>query len=65
MNGEQLIDQLRRLERAGRIDLESDELVVRDPNISDEAMDAGSNGYHELDEVLVPGDGRIILLGMP
>ena len=57
-----LEDMLRRLRRAGKID-GSELVMVRNPDVSEAAMDAGSDGYHVLDDVLVPGDERIILLG--
>lgn len=62
MDINELEDKLRRLRRAGKID--GTELVmVRNPDVSEGAMEAGSDGYHELEEVLTPGDERIILLG--
>lgn len=59
---QELIDDLKRKLRNGVID-ESDEIQVRNPDVSEDAMDAGSNGYIEVDEILVPRDGRVILLG--
>lgn len=58
----ELQDQLARLVRAGKI-TPDDTIEVRNPSVSEEAVEAGSNGYHEADEVLVPGDGRVVLLG--
>lgn len=61
MTAEELIKNLQRKIDLGRISPE-DEIYVRDPYVSDAAMDAGTDGYHEVDEILVPG-GRVILLG--
>ncbi|QNL30023.1 hypothetical protein SEA_RUDY_53 [Microbacterium phage Rudy] len=62
MTVEDLINDLKRKVSKGAIALE-DEVVVRNPAVSDAAMDAGSDGYHEVDEILAPRDGRVILLG--
>lgn len=62
MTVEELMDDLKRKLRNGVI-TEDNEIVVRNPEISDDAMEAGSEGYHEVDEILVPRDGRIVLLG--
>lgn len=57
-----LLDDLKEKLYKGVIS-EEDEIVVRDPEVSKDAIEAGSNGYHEVDEILVPRDGRVILLG--
>lgn len=62
MTVDELIDDLGRKVRNGT--LSGDETVmVRNPEVSEGAIDAGSDGYHEADEVLIPRDGRVILLG--
>lgn len=62
MTVEELITDLNRKMRAGAINAE-DTIVVRNPDVSEGAMEAGSDGYHEADEILCPQDGRVILLG--
>lgn len=62
MDIDELETKLRNLRRAGKID-GSEIVSVRNPDVSDGAMEAGSNGYHEADEILLPQDGRVILLG--
>lgn len=46
MNVEQLMEKLKRCNA-------EDEVLIRDTAVSDDAMEAGSNGYLELEEVLV------------
>ncbi len=62
MDINKLEDRLRLLRRAGKID-GSEMVMVRNPDVSEAAMDAGSDGYHEAEEILVPQDGRVVLLG--
>ena len=62
MDIDELETKLRNLRRAGVID-GSETLQVRNPEISEGAMEAGSDGYHEVEEVLAPQDGRVVLLG--
>ncbi len=52
MTIEDLIEKLQRLIKAGKIDPENI-VMIRNTQVSEDAMDAGSNGYTELDEVLV------------
>lgn len=61
MTIEELIEELRRAIRNGA-DPES-EVLVRNSVVSEAAMEAGSKGYVELEEVLlVPATGEIYLL---
>lgn len=62
MDIDELETKLRNLRRAGKID-GSEIVSVRNPDVSEAAMDAGSDGYHEAEEILVPQDGRVVLLG--
>jgi len=60
MNIEELIEFLQRRLRNGAIHgLGS--VMIRDLSVSEEAMEAGSNGYVELSEVLVIGDDVYLL----
>lgn len=52
MTVEELMSKLRRLIQIGRIN-EDAVISIRDLSVSQYAMDAGSSGYIELDEVLV------------
>lgn len=62
MTVDDLLDKLISLKRAGKIDGD-DTIVVRDINVSNAAMEAGSDGWVESDEILVPGDERVMLTG--
>lgn len=62
MTVEDLIDNLKRAIRLGTIS-EQDSVSFRDLSISDGAMEAGSNGYTEVEEILYPRDGRVLFLG--
>lgn len=62
MTVDDLINDLRRKVSLGTVSLD-DTVEVRNPEVSEDAIEAGSNGYHEADEILVPRDGRVILLG--
>lgn len=61
MTLEELITKLNRLVKAGKLD--PDEPVkIRNTAVSDEAMDAGSDGYVELSEVLVVNGSAYLLI---
>lgn len=60
MTVDDLIDKLNSLKRAGRIDGD-DTVMARDVNVSEAAVSAGSDPWEEVDEILVPGDGRVLL----
>lgn len=63
MDVDEFETKLRALRRAGKID-GSETLAVRNPDVTEGAMSAGSDGYHEAEEVLVDTDSdRLILLG--
>lgn len=57
----ELMDTLRSSLQSGIVS-EEDEVLVRNPRISDEAMEAGSDGYVGLEEVLFTGEGTVRLL---
>jgi hypothetical protein len=60
MTIEELIEFLERRLKAGKIHgLGS--VKIRDFRVSDEAMEAGSSGYADLEEVLVVGDDVYLL----
>lgn len=54
MTIEELIEALHDAVRHGRVSAE-DEVLIRNPQVSEEAMSAGSNGYATIAEVLVIG----------
>lgn len=56
MTVNELIAQLRKLD-------DDAEVLVRDTAVSDDAMEAGSNGYVELEEVLVVEGQPYLLVG--
>lgn len=62
MSVEELMQKLRSLLRSGAI-TEDTIIAVRNPEVSEGAMSAGSDGYHDVEEVLVPSEERLILLG--
>lgn len=62
MTADELLEDLGRKIRNGTISGD-DTIVIRNPEVSEGAMSAGSDGYHEVEEILVPRDGRVILLG--
>lgn len=62
MTVEELIQKLKRAVDLGRVDAEA-EVHFRDYRISDEAMEAGSNGYAAVEEVLITPDGVKFLDG--
>jgi hypothetical protein len=49
---EELLDRINRGLRAGAY-TELDSVFIRNPNVSEDAMSAGSNGWAEADEFLV------------
>lgn len=60
MTVDELVGRLKWLERAGKI--QGDTLIeVRDPEVSEPAMDAGSYGYVEVVDVLVTPSSIILL----
>jgi hypothetical protein len=60
MNIEELIEFLQRGLRAGTLHgLGS--VKIRDFSVSEEAMEAGSDGYKDLSEVLIVGDDAYLL----
>jgi hypothetical protein len=52
MTIEELLDRINRGLRAGHF-TELDSVFVRNPDVSEEAMSAGSNGWIEGDELLI------------
>lgn len=62
MTAEDLINDLQRAIRDGRISRDTP-IYVRNSDVSEAAMEAGSDGYAEAEDVLYPGDGRVVLLG--
>jgi hypothetical protein len=57
----ELIQKLQRALRDGRLE-EDDFVMLRDPEVSDGAVEAGSDPYTDEIEILFPGDGRVVLL---
>lgn len=60
MNIEELIEFLQKRIASGTIH-GLGAVKIRDLSVSEEAMEAGSNGYLELEEVLVVGDDVYLL----
>lgn len=64
MNVGELIQELQRAVKAGRLH-ELDDVMVRNTAVSEAAMEAGSDGYLPLDEVLIvtgsPGAAHLLL----
>jgi hypothetical protein len=61
MTIEELIEKLTRLIKLGKLDPEQP-VMIRNTAVSEEAMEAGSDGYAELSEVLVNGEQGVSLL---
>lgn len=61
MTVDDIIDRLQSLKRAGRISGD-DTVVTRDPSVSSAAFSAGSDLFAEVDEILAPGQDRVMLL---
>jgi hypothetical protein len=60
MTVEELIADLQRRIANGSLNPD-DAVQMRDPEVSYDAMQAGSNGWTDLEEVLPSGDGRALL----
>lgn len=61
MTIEELIEKLTRLVKLGKLDPEQP-VMIRNTAVSDEAMEAGSDGYAELSEVLVVREAAYLLV---
>lgn len=59
MDVQTLMQRLNQLLRAGKIE-ETSEVMVRNPHVSDRAIEAGSNGWIEADELLV-AEGNFLI----
>jgi len=64
MTVDELGEHIKQLKARGRITGDTD-VYVRDPNVSDEAIEAGSRGYVDLDEILVLDGEHLLLYPMP
>lgn len=56
MTIDELLEKIARAERAGKIDTSGDSVFVRDPAVSEAAIEAGSSPWVEVDEILVIPD---------
>jgi hypothetical protein len=56
----ELVEELQRKLKNGSLNPD-DVVELRDPEVSYDAMQAGSSGWTELEEVLPSGDGRALL----
>lgn len=61
MNVEELIEALQRAVRTGKLH-GLGAVMIRNTAVSEAAMEAGSDGYSELSELLFPGDDTVRLL---
>lgn len=58
---EELMELLNRALRDGRLSPES-AVKVRNTAVSEEAMEAGSSGYSDLEEILIADDEAFLLI---
>jgi hypothetical protein len=56
MTIDELLEKIKASERAGKIVTSEDSVFVRDPNVSQAAIDAGSSPWIDVEEILVVPD---------